>query len=99
MYTHPTCLIRRQQWHNKSWRLPSLLAGRVRQTDRPSNAFIIILNHIFSSLPNPCFHSASFEVPPLPPSVLVASLQFTAISLYLSLSSFYSLPHAVVLRI
>lgn len=53
IYTHPTCLIRRQQWHNKSWRLQSRLPGRVRQTDRPSNAFIIILNHIFSSLSLP----------------------------------------------
>jgi len=61
IYTHPTCLIRRQQWHNKSWRLPSRLPGRVRQTDRPSNAFIIILNHIFSSATSSPYSGLSFR--------------------------------------
>lgn len=44
--------------------------GRVRPTDRPSNAFIIILNHIFSPYPATAgFHSVSFAAPPpLPPS-------------------------------
>jgi len=105
IYTHPTCLIRRQQWHNKSWRLQSRLPGRVRQTDRPSNAFIIILNHIFSSLSLPrAFIPPRSKYrrfrPPRSPSL--PALQFNAISsLFLSSSPFLSRspPRAVVLRI
>ena len=84
IYTHPTCLIRRQQWHNKSWRLQSRLPGRVRQTDRPSNAFIIILNHIFSSLslyPGPSFHIVrSTAASALCVRFPFSALQFNAIS-------------------
>lgn len=71
IYTHPTCLIRRQQWHNKSWRLQSRLPGRVRQTDRPSNAFIIILNHIFF-FPLPLHPGPSFR---LVPSTVASALR------------------------
>jgi len=107
MCTRPTCLIRRQQWHNKSWRLPSRPPGRVRQTDRSSNAFIIILNHIFSSpYPPRAFiplDSRYAELQPLPLSCTSRCLPFdlsfslsarppARLFLSLSLSVCFSLP-------